>query len=65
MGLFNTIFFARVAEPSMFQEALDDFRWKKAMNMEFKTLQANSTWHLVPPKKGINIIDCKWVYKIK
>jgi hypothetical protein len=35
------------------------------MNMEFKTLQANSTWHLVPPKKGINIIDCKWVYKIK
>ncbi len=25
----------------------------------------NNTWHLVPPTKGLNIIDCKWVYKIK
>src|SRR5699024_10778952 len=25
----------------------------------------NKTWHLVPPRKGTNIIDCKWVYKIK
>jgi hypothetical protein len=25
----------------------------------------NKTLHLVPPKKGINVIDCKWVYKVK
>jgi len=25
----------------------------------------NKTWHLVPPRRGTNIIDCKWVYKIK
>ena len=25
----------------------------------------NKTWHLVPPRKGNNVIDCKWVYKIK
>src|SRR5579883_2646012 len=25
----------------------------------------NGTWHLVPPQKGINIINSKWVYKIK
>jgi hypothetical protein len=24
-----------------------------------------TTHGLVPPRKGINIIDCKWVYKIK
>jgi hypothetical protein len=31
----------------------------------FGTLLKNKTWHLVPPKEGTNIIDCKWVYKIK
>jgi hypothetical protein len=25
----------------------------------------NNTWHLVPPQKVINVIDCKWVFKIK
>jgi hypothetical protein len=25
----------------------------------------NKTWTLVPPAPGRNIIDCKWVYKVK
>ena len=25
----------------------------------------NKTWHLVPPHQGSNVIDCKWVYKVK
>jgi histone deacetylase 1/2 len=25
----------------------------------------NKTWHLVPPRKGINVVDCKWVWKKK
>lgn len=25
----------------------------------------NKTWHLVPPPIGKNVIDCKWVYKVK
>jgi histone deacetylase 1/2 len=29
------------------------------------SLLANNTWHLVPAIHGTNIIDCKWVYKIK
>jgi hypothetical protein len=35
------------------------------MDSEFLPLQKNRTWHLVQPQKGSNIIDCKWVYKIK
>ena len=35
------------------------------MDAEFLALQRNKTWHLVPPEKGRNVIDCKWVYKIK
>ena len=22
-------------------------------------------WHLIPPHPGLNVIDCKWVFKIK
>lgn len=35
------------------------------MDKEFSALMENRTWHLVPPAKGKNVIDCKWVYKIK
>jgi hypothetical protein len=42
-----------------------DERWKKAMDNKFDALFKKETWHLVPPKAGGNIIDCKWVYKIK
>lgn len=38
---------------------------KKAMQDEFDALIRNQTWHLVPEIKGNNIIDCKWVFKIK
>ena len=35
------------------------------MDEEYNALMKNRTWHLVPPAKGRNIIDCKWVYRIK
>lgn len=38
---------------------------KKAMCEEYQALQRNKTWHLVPPHHGKNLIDCKWVFRIK
>jgi hypothetical protein len=35
------------------------------MQSEFDALLRNKTWRLIPPNKGKNIIDCKWVFKIK
>jgi histone deacetylase 1/2 len=35
------------------------------MDGEYDALMRNKTWHLVPVEKGKNIIDSKWVYKIK
>ncbi|WVZ64382.1 hypothetical protein U9M48_013903 [Paspalum notatum var. saurae] len=52
-------------EPSSLQEALENKNWKQAMDEEYMALLKNKTWHLVPPNTGQNIIDCKWVYKIK
>jgi hypothetical protein len=35
------------------------------MDLEYSALMNNKTWKLVPYQQGKNIIDCKWVYKIK
>ena len=35
------------------------------MEEEIEALAKNQTWHLVPPDSGQNLIDCKWVFKIK
>jgi hypothetical protein len=59
------IFLAASGEPRNLDEALQDSNWKEAMQAEYSTLMKNKTWHLVPPQRGTNIIDCKWVYKIK
>ena len=39
--------------------------WKAAMEKEYDSLMENHTWTLVPPPPGRNIIQCKWVYRIK
>jgi histone deacetylase 1/2 len=52
-------------EPSDYGTALSSPHWRTAMENEFNALQHNRTWRLVPPQSGINIIDCKWVFKIK
>jgi histone deacetylase 1/2 len=39
--------------------------WRSAIELEYQALLKNDTWTLVPPKPGVNIIDCKWVFKIK
>jgi hypothetical protein len=35
------------------------------INHECMALMRNKTWHLVPPQPDRNVIDCKWVYKVK
>jgi hypothetical protein len=32
---------------------------------EYNALLHNKTWHLVPPASRRNVIDCKWVFKLK
>ena len=52
-------------EPSTLGEALSDKNWKTVMEEEYMELLQNKTWHLVPPRHGKNLIDCKWVFRIK
>jgi hypothetical protein len=54
-----------LGEPESTTEALADENWHAAMDEEYKALMRNNTWHLVPSHRASNIVDCKWVYKIK
>jgi hypothetical protein len=64
-GTFRYGHLCSTGEPQSVQEALGDPKWKKAMEEEYAALLKNGTWHLVPYRSGMNLIDCKWVFKIR
>jgi histone deacetylase 1/2 len=64
-GMIRYANLCETGEPENTAEAFEHSNWKKAMHEEYSALMRNNTWHLVPAKQGKNIIDCKWVYKIK
>jgi hypothetical protein len=57
--------FCVTREPQTLLEGLEDENWKGAMNEEFAALKRKKTCHLVLAHLAQNLIDCKWVYKIK
>lgn len=52
-------------EPVSHITAMKHPLWRSAMNDEFQALVKNKTWHLVPPHAGLNVINCKWIFKLK
>ncbi|KAK1687246.1 hypothetical protein QYE76_048094 [Lolium multiflorum] len=54
-----------VDEPTNVQSPLAIPQWKEAMDEEYGALMRNNTWKLVPPRSGVNVVDCRWIYKVK
>ncbi|KAJ0490450.1 putative RNA-directed DNA polymerase [Helianthus annuus] len=52
-------------EPKHYNQAVQDVKWREAMQREIKALEENNTWTLAELPKGKRAIDSKWVYKIK
>lgn len=60
--------FVSEKEPKNYEMALtsdDSIKWKEAMDDEYNSLIENGTWELVDLPRGRNVIDNKWVYKVK
>ncbi|VVA36257.1 Hypothetical predicted protein, partial [Prunus dulcis] len=52
-------------EPSSYKVARYSPEWVTAMQEEISALNTQSTWTLVPPPPGVNIVGSKWIYKVK
>lgn len=53
------------SEPKSVSDALADPNWKDAMAVKFDALQRNHTWSLIPSTPEMNIVDKKWVFRVK
>ncbi|VVA35376.1 PREDICTED: Retrovirus-related Pol poly from, partial [Prunus dulcis] len=51
--------------PNNVTEALEDSKWKAAMNEEMRALKKNGTWELVPLSHGKKTVGCRWIYTVK
>jgi len=40
-------------------------RWQEAIKAELASLEKNGTWSVVERPKGVNVVGCKWVLRIK
>jgi hypothetical protein len=56
---------ASIEEPTSFTAANKSVDWRAAMTSEFNALLQNGTWTLVPKEPHMNIVGCKWIYKLK
>lgn len=55
-------------DPINFHQAMQDInsqKWIEAMNEEYKSMQDNKVWDLVPLPEGKKPIGCKWIFKTK
>ena len=52
-------------EPTSFTQVSKYSHWKVAMQDEYDALMRNQTWSLVPASPQMNIVGCKWVFKVK
>ena len=55
-------------DPNNFCQAMKSFNleiWIEVKNEEFKSMQDNKVWELVPLPKGVKPIGCKWIFKTK
>ncbi|GLI71559.1 hypothetical protein VaNZ11_016806 [Volvox africanus] len=59
---------AEIKEPNSYQEAITGphgHAWKKAMDEEILAQMTNGTWEVGVPPPEVNVLPCRWVYKVK
>ena len=51
--------------PRNAQEAMENRRWKEAMDEAMRALLLNNTWNIIPLPEGKKLVGCRWVYTLK
>lgn len=64
-GISAILATASDTEPRTLLQALKHKQWRSSVSSEFDAQVRNRTWDLVPPPKNANIIDNKWIFRLK
>ncbi|GJV45416.1 putative RNA-directed DNA polymerase [Tanacetum coccineum] len=60
-----TVLPTTITEPTSFTVASNSLEWRQAIKEEYDALIKNETWSLVPRASNTNVVDGKWVYRLK
>jgi hypothetical protein len=52
-------------EPACVEQALSQDCWKRAMEVELKSIQESQTWEIADLPRDHKAIGLKWVFKVK
>ena len=52
-------------EPKSIEAALSNENWGEAIRSEMSSLMRNETWSLVPRPVNKNVVESKWIFKLK
>ena len=64
----NIVYSAFPETPTTFRKAMmssEKIQWNDAMKAELDALHREATWQIVPRKKNMFVVKCKWVFKVK
>jgi len=62
---YSGVCYLAAEEPRSVEAALSENCWRKAMEAEMESIQANKTWELSVLPAGHRAIGLKWVFKVK
>ncbi|GJY76087.1 putative RNA-directed DNA polymerase [Tanacetum coccineum] len=60
-----TVLPTTITEPTSFTVANNSSEWRQAMKEEYDAIMKNRTWSLVPRASNTNVVDGRWVYRLK
>jgi len=52
-------------DPICFSQAVKCSYWCQAIAKGFDAFLENDTWELIPHNPAMNVVGCRWIYKIK
>ncbi|GJU05180.1 integrase [Tanacetum coccineum] len=60
-----TVLPTTIAEPTSFTVANNSPEWRQAMTVKYDAIMKNGMWYLVPCAPNTNVVDGKWIYRLK